>query len=363
MAHLTVLGVLRALIVWFAVWLGWQHTGWLTNWFDPETSAIRSLLLATMALALVMAASRPEAFASRGWLFGRSCALMPVGRTADLLAGLPDDHALAANYRRILAWLFIAGCVWLAGGWAAAPLRPARWLAAVLCEYVSPMLGFALPGLGRSRTREWTVDGAHLAKRRQQFVIVALGELLLATGAALARAGALEPRRGAGGARGVPGDAGDVVAVFRHFEPRCHGRDRALEGSGAHGRAPARHARHADRLDHCCGGGERCGAGAALRHAAARAGRRARGRAVCKRVVYGLVPRSSILAAAARVLLAPRAERVDLLTLATLDTAMRLVQWRTGRGAWGGVGRTPRGAGSPAALRPRIAARAPAHKL
>ncbi len=87
------------------------------------------------------------------------------------------------------------------------------------------------------------------------------------------------------------------------------------------------------------------------------------GRAVCKRVVYGLVPRSSILAAAARVLLAPRAERVDLLTLATLDTAMRLVQWRTGRGAWGGVGRTPRGAGSPAALRPRIAARAPAHKL
>ena len=27
------------------------------------------------------------------------------------------------------------------------------WALAVACEYVSPMLGFPLPGLGRSRTR------------------------------------------------------------------------------------------------------------------------------------------------------------------------------------------------------------------
>ena len=64
----------------------------------------------------------------------------------------------------------------------------ALWAVAVLCEYVSPMLGFPLPGLGRSKTSDWTIEGGHLAERCQLFVIVALGETLLATGATMARA-------------------------------------------------------------------------------------------------------------------------------------------------------------------------------
>ncbi len=51
------------------------------------------------------------------------------------------------------------------------------------------MFGFALPYLGRSHTRDWTIEGGHLAERCQLFVIVALGETLLATGAMLAEAG------------------------------------------------------------------------------------------------------------------------------------------------------------------------------
>ena len=61
----------------------------------------------------------------------------------------------------------------------------ALWALAVACEYISPMFGFAFPGLGRSRTREWTIEGGHLAERCQLFVIVALGETLLATGGVL----------------------------------------------------------------------------------------------------------------------------------------------------------------------------------
>ncbi|WP_457825360.1 low temperature requirement protein A, partial [Staphylococcus aureus] len=56
------------------------------------------------------------------------------------------------------------------------------------CEYVSPMFGFPFPGLGRSKTRDWTIEGGHLAERCQLFVIVALGETLLATGATMAKA-------------------------------------------------------------------------------------------------------------------------------------------------------------------------------
>ena len=50
------------------------------------------------------------------------------------------------------------------------------------------MIGFWLPGLGRSRTADWTIEGGHLAERCQLFVIVALGESILVTGATLGSA-------------------------------------------------------------------------------------------------------------------------------------------------------------------------------
>ncbi|MCX5567981.1 low temperature requirement protein A [Kaistia nematophila] len=181
-------GILQTLILWFAVWLGWQYTCWFTNWFNPEAPPIRGVLFATMALALVMASALDGAFGDRGLVFAGAYAAMQVGRTAFILFSLGRDHPLAANYRRMLGWLLIAACFWIAGGLSESWLRAGFWAVAVLCEYVSPMFGFALPGLGRSSTRDWTIEGGHLAERCQLFVIVALGETLLATGAMLAGA-------------------------------------------------------------------------------------------------------------------------------------------------------------------------------
>lgn len=186
--HLTPFGVVEALILWFAVWLGWQYTCWVTNWFDPQTTPIRLLLFATMLLGLIMAASIPEAFAERGPLFAGAYVAMQVGRTAFVALQLPRTHPLAANYRRILGWVLISAVFWIAGAFAEGHERALWWLGGVLCEYVSPMFGFALPGLGRSRTSDWTIEGGHLAERCQLFVIVALGETVLATGVSLAEA-------------------------------------------------------------------------------------------------------------------------------------------------------------------------------
>lgn len=183
--HLSLGGVIETLLLWFAVWLGWQYTCWLTNWFDPETPHIRALLFVTMLLGMVMAASLPQAFSERGLIFSGSYAAMQVGRTAFIVLQLPASHPLAPNYRRILGWVGIAAVFWIAGGLADHGTRIALWSMAVLCEYVSPMFGFALPGLGRSHTRDWTIEGGHLAERCQLFVIVALGETLLASGATL----------------------------------------------------------------------------------------------------------------------------------------------------------------------------------
>lgn len=191
--NLTVVGVVETLILWFAVWLGWQYTCWVTNWFDPETPRIRGLMFATMLLGLVMAASIPQAFADRGLIFAGAYVAMQVGRTAFIAIQLPASHPLAPNYRRMLGWVSIAAVFWIAGALTHHETRALLWFVAVLCEYVSPMFGFALPGMGRSRTQEWTIEGGHLAERCQLFVIVALGETVLASGATLAGSEAWTP--------------------------------------------------------------------------------------------------------------------------------------------------------------------------
>jgi len=189
--HLDPLGALQTLVVWFAVWLGWQYTCWASNWFDPDRPAIRGMMFALMLLAMLAAASLPEAFGERALVFAGSYVAIQAGRTAYLRWLLRGGHPLAPNYSRMLGWLCISAVFWIAGALVeSTSLQLALWAVAVLCEYVSPMIGFALPGLGRSHTLEWTIEGGHLAERCQLFVIVALGETLLASGASLAESAA-----------------------------------------------------------------------------------------------------------------------------------------------------------------------------
>ena len=183
---LTLMGALHALVLWFAVWLGWQYTCWVTNWFDPDAVPMRVMLFAVMLAGLVSGAALPGAFGATGLVFAISYVVIQVGRTLFIVLHLGPSHPLSPNFRRMLAWLCVSAVLWIAGGLSQDDTRLALWALAVACEYLSPMIGFRFPGLGRSATREWTIEGGHLAERCQLFVIVALGETLLITGATLA---------------------------------------------------------------------------------------------------------------------------------------------------------------------------------
>ncbi|MGW9795090.1 low temperature requirement protein A [Serratia sp. 121840015-1] len=184
--HLTLTGALETLLLWFAVWLAWQYTAWVTNWFNPDTRQIRLLLFAIMLQGLFAAAALPQAFGERGLIFALFYVAIQVGRSVTVLRLLAPGHPLKRNFHRILGWLCISAVFWIAGGLAEGNTRLALWAVAVLCEYVSPMFGFRLPVLGRSdSSSEWTIEGHHLAERCQLFVIVALGETILITGATL----------------------------------------------------------------------------------------------------------------------------------------------------------------------------------
>ncbi|HFK7186904.1 low temperature requirement protein A [Serratia odorifera] len=183
--HLTLTGALQTLLLWFAIWLAWQYTAWVTNWFNPDTRQIRLLLFTIMLLGLFVASALPQAFGERGLIFAGCYITLQVGRTLAVLA-LLKQHALRKNFQRILGWLIISALFWLAGGFSEGSTRLLLWAIAVLCEYISPMFGFRLPLLGRSDSgSEWTIEGHHLAERCQLFVIVALGETILITGSTL----------------------------------------------------------------------------------------------------------------------------------------------------------------------------------
>jgi low temperature requirement protein LtrA len=62
-------------------------------------------------------------------------------------------------------------------------MREALWLGAVAVDYLAPATGYFTPGLGRSTTHDWNISGEHMAERCQLFLIIALGESILVTGA------------------------------------------------------------------------------------------------------------------------------------------------------------------------------------
>jgi low temperature requirement protein LtrA len=99
--NLSAFGALETLVLWFAVWLGWQYTCWVTNWFNPERIQVRLLLFVVMLVGMVMAASLPLAYGERGLVFAISYVAIQVGRSLVVLAFLGRHHALTANFRRI----------------------------------------------------------------------------------------------------------------------------------------------------------------------------------------------------------------------------------------------------------------------
>lgn len=185
--HFTPQGALHTAMLLMAIWWVWIYTSWFTNWLDPETLPVRLLMLALTLAGLIVSASLPQAFEERGLAFAGAYVTMQLLRTAFALwVFRGSDPGQARNFTRILAWLSAAGAFWIAGGLAEDGMRMALWGAALGVEVAGPPSGYWVPGLGRSVTGDWKVEGGHFAERCGLFIIIALGESVLVTGATFA---------------------------------------------------------------------------------------------------------------------------------------------------------------------------------
>jgi low temperature requirement protein LtrA len=182
--HFTPAGAVETGLLLLAVWTVWIYTSWMTNWLNPETLPVRLLLLGLTLAGLIVSASIPDAFGARGATFAGAYVLMQVGRTAFALwvfRGADEIHR--RNFARILSWMVGAAVLWIAGAMLEGGARFGLWVVALGMEFGSPWLGYWTPGLGRSTTADWQVDGHHFAERCGLFIIIALGESVLVTGA------------------------------------------------------------------------------------------------------------------------------------------------------------------------------------
>ena len=179
-------GAAQTAFLTLAVWWVWIYTTWATNWLDPEKLPVRVSILGLTLPGLIMSASIPHAFDTTGPAFGMSYAAIQLIRTAFVVWAARHHPRISRNFQRILVWLAVAGILWIAGGFLEGAARINAWALALTLEFISPWLGFWVPRLGRSITTDWDVEGGYMAERCSLFVIIALGESLLVTGATFA---------------------------------------------------------------------------------------------------------------------------------------------------------------------------------
>src|SRR4051812_2143801 len=187
---LTWRGAGQSAVLLLVVWWSWNYTTWVTNELDPESPVVRVLMIGLMLASLMMAVAIPHAFEDDALLFVGSYLAIQIGRHVFLTfvaAGRGELERERAG--RILTWFVAAGVFWVAGALADGTARTVLWLVALAVDYGAPLTLYWVPGRRRLRGDTWVVETSHFSERFGLFIIIALGESIVVTGATTSELG------------------------------------------------------------------------------------------------------------------------------------------------------------------------------
>jgi low temperature requirement protein LtrA len=167
----------RSMLVLALVWWAWSAFVWAANAQNATSGTVRACLLISTAVIFITGLSVPGAFGRDGTVFAVSYAIVRF-----LHLALYADASRKGN----ASWSAIAGfavtvaigmALLIAGSFAYGGTRIALWAAAVAIDYAGPawLTRERLRGLQR-------VAVAHFAERYGLFVIICLGESIVAIG-------------------------------------------------------------------------------------------------------------------------------------------------------------------------------------
>ena len=174
--HLSWSGVGRAALLAWLVWWQWSQFTWAGSAVDLQRrAATRLLVLVTIPTTLVMTTALPGAFAEAGPWFGVAYLIVQL-----LVLAMQGSEAIKSDAMRkafvsYASLAAISPIVVLVGGFLDGDARIAAWIAASAINIAG-----ALRGSGKG---EWAINPVHFAERHALFVIIALGEVLVAVGA------------------------------------------------------------------------------------------------------------------------------------------------------------------------------------
>ena len=189
----TVAGYGRAAVVLWLVWWAWGGYAWMTNAISIESRGVRIAVLAVTLVCLFVALGVPGAYGDDVWWFVVPYFAVRVAHIALYVWGLRLEPEHQAAIRQLAPWFLVAPLVVLAGGLVHGNIRVGLWLAAAAIDIAGAL---RLAGAG------FRVSVSHFAERHSLFVIIALGESIVAVGI---------------GAAGLPRDTLFAVSVAIAF--------------------------------------------------------------------------------------------------------------------------------------------------
>ncbi|MGZ4299140.1 MAG: low temperature requirement protein A [Solirubrobacteraceae bacterium] len=173
----------EAMLVLALVWWAWSAFVWAANAQEEQSRTLRACLLTGTVLVFIVGLAVPNAFGRNSLLFALAYAAVRFLHLGVYIDASRRGHASRAAILGFAVTVVIGMLLLVAGavthGWARAVL----WTVAVAIDYAGPAW------LTRERLRGLQqVAVAHFAERYGAFVIICLGESIVALGAGVTTA-------------------------------------------------------------------------------------------------------------------------------------------------------------------------------
>lgn len=170
----------RTLLLFSLIWLTWTQFTWSANAVPGNQRPVRLWFLAATVAAVPMGASVSGAWGPGGLPFVLSQVVILSMGLLTMIVGLPRDSATRPAIIRYAIPNAIAMVVLLVGVAFDGGARVAVWALALL------PVGYAMFRAGDENEGNWIVRSGHFAERHGLILIVALGEVVVASGLGVA---------------------------------------------------------------------------------------------------------------------------------------------------------------------------------
>jgi low temperature requirement protein LtrA len=175
--ELTWAGFGRSMLVLALMWWAWSAFVWAANVADDDSPALRAILLVGMLLIFVAGLALPHAFGDESTLFATTYAAVRLLHLVLYAQASRQGNASWAAISGFAVTVVIGMALLVVGSFEEGTVRIVLWTLAAAIDYAGPAW------LTRERLRGLqSVAVAHFAERYGLFVIICLGESIVAIG-------------------------------------------------------------------------------------------------------------------------------------------------------------------------------------